>query len=69
MKKKILLKTLIPLASVGITLGTALPLVSCSCGNNDDNGESRTFSNMFDLVVFMIGTCNSALTTEDSTKN
>jgi hypothetical protein len=33
MKKKILLRTLRPLASVGITLGTALPLVSCSSGS------------------------------------
>jgi hypothetical protein len=38
MKKKILLRTLMPLATVGAALGTALPLVSCSCGNNDNEG-------------------------------
>jgi hypothetical protein len=32
---KILLKTLVPLTTIGITLGTALPLVSCSCGDKD----------------------------------
>jgi hypothetical protein len=35
MKKKILLRTLIPLTTMGVGLGVALPLVSCSCGNND----------------------------------
>jgi hypothetical protein len=42
MKKRILLRTLIPLTSVGVILGTALPLVSCSCGNNDDHPLSAT---------------------------
>jgi hypothetical protein len=34
MKKKILLKTLIPLTMMGVGLGTSLSLTSCS--NNDD---------------------------------
>jgi hypothetical protein len=52
MKKKILLKTLIPLASVGITLGTALPLVSCSCGDNDDS-EAFIFTSLQQLNDFV----------------
>jgi hypothetical protein len=43
MKKKILLKTLIPLTTVGISLGTALPLVSCSCGGGENHGDIHLF--------------------------
>jgi hypothetical protein len=34
MKKKILLGTLIPLAMMGVGLGVALPLASCSSNDN-----------------------------------
>jgi hypothetical protein len=63
MKKKILLKTLIPLTTVGISLGTALPLVSCSCGNK--NGYIETFGSALDFAVFLIATCNSVLTSNE----
>jgi hypothetical protein len=45
MKKKILLKTLVPLASVGITLGAALPITLCSCGNTLINGYNMDGTN------------------------
>jgi hypothetical protein len=35
MKLKTLLRTLLPLAMMGVGLCVALPLASCSCGNND----------------------------------
>jgi hypothetical protein len=52
MKKKILLKTLIPLASVGITLGAVLPLASCSCGNNSSyEQDTIKFNELHSMTV------------------
>jgi hypothetical protein len=63
MKKKILLRTLIPLATIGITLGTALPLVSCSCGN-DTNTSLRIDllgeDTLEDGTPVILGTVNEA---------
>jgi hypothetical protein len=64
MKKKILLKTLIPLTMMGVGLGVALPLVSCSCGNND-NGNAIILYNKQDATDFVNKTVNAALTTSD----
>jgi hypothetical protein len=52
MKKKILLKTLIPFATVGIILGAALPLVSCG-GSSSNDDEEAAFATRNDLVNYM----------------
>jgi hypothetical protein len=52
MKKKILLKTLIPLATFGITLGAALPLASCG-GGISSNDDEVDFATRNDLVNYM----------------
>jgi hypothetical protein len=54
MKKKILLKTLIPLATFGITLGTALPLASCGAGGgSSSNDDEVAFATEDSLIDYM----------------
>jgi hypothetical protein len=63
MKKRILLKTLIPLMAMGVGLGVALPLVSCSPNINDN--DVTILYNMPEAINYINTTINAALTTSE----